>query len=111
MAMTSCYVALGTSSAGKAPTRAGGDLIASINEAMLKHGAEIEVFEGERPRKAVRIDHVRDEFMRRHSVGESADPTGTKRKAYGRALDKVLKDQLYATRTVGSVEYIWPIQV
>jgi hypothetical protein len=104
------YVALGTSRAGKPPTRAVRNLIDSINEAMLKHGADVEVFEGERSRKAVRIDHVRDEFMRRHSVGESADDS-TKRKAYGRAIDRVLEDQLYATRTVGLVEYIWPIQV
>lgn len=105
------YVAVGASSTGKAPTRAVRDLIDSINEAMLKHGAEVEVFEGERSRKAVRIDHVRDEFMRRHAVGDSTDPKGTKRQAYGRALDKALNDQLYATRTVGRVEYIWPIQV
>lgn len=105
------YVAVGTSSVGKAPTRAVRDLIDSINEAMLKHGADVEVFEGERSRKAVRIDHVREEFMRRHAAGDSTDPKGAKRQAYGRALDKVLKDQMYATRVAGLVEYIWPIQV
>lgn len=104
------YVPLGTSSKGKPPSRPVQDLINSINEAMIKHGAEVQVFEDAPTRKAVRVDHVRDEFMRRHSVGDSADDS-TKRQAYKRAHDKVLKDQLYASRSVSGVEYIWPIQV
>lgn len=104
------YVAVGASSKGKGPSRAVMDLIDSVSEALLKHGADVRVFEDVPPRKAVRIDRVREEFNRRHAVGDSADDS-TKRKAYRRALDKVLKDQLYATRTVGLVEYIWPIQV
>jgi hypothetical protein len=103
------YVPVGAGSKG-AQTRPVRDLIDSINEALLKHGKEIQVFEDAPPRKAVCIDHVRAEFMRRHSVGDSADDS-TKRQAYKRALDRVFKDQLYATRTVGVAEYIWPIQV
>jgi hypothetical protein len=104
------YAPVGTSSKGRPPSRPLRDLIDSINEALLKHGKEMQVFEDAPPRKVVCIDHVRTEFMRRHSVGDSADDS-TKRQAYKRALDRVLKDQLYATRTVGLVEYIWPIQV
>jgi hypothetical protein len=104
------YAPLGSGSKGKQPSRAVRNLIESINEAMISHGADVQVFEDAPPRRAVRIDHVRDEFNRRHSVGDSAD-TSTKRQAYGRALDKVLKDQLYITRIVGEIDYIWPIQV
>ncbi|MCS3895157.1 hypothetical protein M2171_004290 [Bradyrhizobium japonicum USDA 38] len=104
------FAPVGTNSKGKQPSRAVRNLIDSINEVMLKRGADVQVFEDAPPRKAVRIDHVRDEFNRRHAVGDSAD-TSTKRQAYGRAFDKVLKDQLYASRIVGGVEYIWPIQV
>lgn len=96
---------------GRLPSRGVQDFIGAVSEAMIKYGADVRVFEDAPPRRAVRIDHVRDEFNRRHSVGDSVDPAGTKRKNYQRAHDKVLKDQLYASRTVGVVEYIWPVQV
>lgn len=99
-----------TAGNGKSPSRPVQDLIASIHEAMIKHGADMQVFEDAPPRKVVRIDYVRDEFMRRHGVGDSTD-TGAKRQAYKRALNKVLSSQTFVTRLVGSVEYIWPIQV
>ncbi|MEH2498956.1 hypothetical protein V1294_005435 [Bradyrhizobium sp. AZCC 1678] len=104
------FAPVGTSAKGKAPTRAVRDLIDAISEAMISHGADVQVYEDAPPRKAVRVDYVRDEFMRRHAVGDSAD-TSTKRQAYKRALDKVLADQMYASRYVGGVEYIWPIQM
>jgi len=105
------YSSVGTSANGKPPPRGVRDLIDSINEALLTHGVDMQVFEDAKPRKVVRIDHVRDEFNRRHGVGDSVDPKGAKRQAYKRAYDKVLEDQLYTTRTVRDVEYIWPIQV
>ncbi|WP_316233393.1 AAA family ATPase [Bradyrhizobium sp. SZCCHNPS2010] len=103
------YTPVGASK-GKQPSRAVCNMMDSINEAMQKHGKELQVFEDAPPRKAVRIDHVRDEFMRRHAVGDSVD-TSTKRQAYRRALEKVLNSKTYCSRIVAGVEYIWPIQV
>ncbi|MET4244989.1 AAA family ATPase [Bradyrhizobium sp. RT10b] len=105
------FAPVGADKKGRPPSRGVRDFIESVSEAMIKYGADVQVFEDAPPRRAVRIDHVRDEFNRRHSVGDSVDPAGTKRKNYQRAHDKVLKDQMYASRTVGVVEYIWPVQV
>ena len=104
------FTPLGTSSKGKKPTRGVRDLIASINEVMLTHGQDLQPFEDAHARRAVRVDHVRHEFMRRHGVGDSTD-TAAKRQAYRRALERVLEDQLYIVREVAGIEYIWPIQV
>lgn len=105
------YAPVEASGKGKPLSRPLRDLIDSISEAMNSHGVDVQVFEDAPPRRAVRIDHVRDEFHRRHSVGDSIDPMGTKRQAYKRALDNVLHKQMYVSRTVGRVEYIWPVQV
>jgi hypothetical protein len=103
------YAPLGMSSKGK-PPRAVQNLIDSISEAMLSHGEEKQVFEDTPPRQVVRIEHVRDEFMRRHTVGDTSNDAA-KRQAYKRAIDTVMANQLYVSRMVGQAEYIWPVQV
>ncbi|WP_439925265.1 AAA family ATPase [Nitrobacter sp. JJSN] len=104
------YVPVGTGSKGGSPSRGVRTLLESISEAMIKHGADVEVCEGEPCKRVVRSDHVRDEFMRRYGTGDSAKDD-TKRRAYDRAINSILNAQTHVTRLVGVVEYIWPVQL
>jgi hypothetical protein len=104
------YVPVGASSAGERPSRGVRTLLESISEAMIKHGADVEVYEGEPCKRVVRSDHVRDEFMRRYGTGDSVKDD-TKRRAYDRAINSILNAQTHVTRLVGVVEYIWPVQL
>lgn len=83
--------------------------IAAINEALNKHGEEVRVFEDAPPRKVVRIDHVRDEFLRGYVTGDSSTTHASKVKAFSRNLTKVLEGRKYASRTVAEVEYLWVV--
>jgi hypothetical protein len=84
-------------------------VIAAINEALNKHGEDKKIFEDAPPRKVVRIDRVRDEFLRGYVTGDSSTTHASKVKAFSRNLAKVLEGRKYASRTVGEVEYLWVV--
>lgn len=104
------FTPLGTATSGKQPPRALRDFIDSVSEAMNHHVEERQMYEDQPPRRVVRIDYVRDEFKRRHSVGVSDNPDA-ERQAYKRGHDAALRGQMYVTREVAGVTYIWPVQV
>ncbi|RTL63882.1 MAG: AAA family ATPase [Pseudonocardiaceae bacterium] len=104
------FAPLGTGGGGKQPPRALKDFIDSVSEVMVQHGQELQMYPDDPPRRVVRIDHVRDEFKRRHSVGET-DNQAALRQAYKRGHDTALREQMFATREVAGVTYIWPVQV
>jgi hypothetical protein len=80
----------------------------AINEAMIAHGANVQFFSDALPKKAVKVDHVRDVFMRKYTVGDST-ATATKRQAYGRAYKALRDGGRMGNHTLNNVEYIWLI--
>lgn len=94
---------------GKAMTRPVRDLIDSIDESLIDHGENRQVFPDSPPRKCVNIKHVQAMFNQRHTVGESGDPHEARRSAYRRAYKKLFENKggSFASTVVGLDEYIW----
>jgi hypothetical protein len=94
---------------GRPPKGADPVLLTALNNAVLDHGELFQV-RGDGPHvRAVRLQHVREEFYRGYVSGDP-DPekrNDKRRKAFVRGINSCIKSNEFATETREDVEWIW----